>query len=85
MVEAERSYQDVSAQIARFEHPLLLRMTFVASYEGKSVGAGKRSLTFRAKLGADDRTLVEDDLVAFSRAFGQHLASIGLQLRGTEG
>ncbi|MFQ5490463.1 MAG: hypothetical protein ACE5GE_07050, partial [Phycisphaerae bacterium] len=82
VVQAENTYQEVSARIARFEHPLLLRITFVASYEGKSLGAGKRSLTVRAKIGAADRTLVEDDLIAFGQAFERHLASIGLQLRG---
>ena len=83
VVAAERSYQEVSTQVAGFAHPLLRRITYVTSYAGKSLGPGKRSLTFRASIGCDDRTLVEQDLVSFREAFAEHLAACGLELRGT--
>jgi phenylalanyl-tRNA synthetase beta chain len=82
VVAADRGYEQVAAQVAQFEHPLLLRVTYVTSYEGRSLGEGKRSLTFRARLGSDDRTLVDDDLVDFREAFERHLVACGLELRG---
>lgn len=82
VVPATRRFEDIRAEVARFEHALLRRITYVTSYEGKSVGAGKRSLTFRTCIGSEERTLVEDDLTAFSEAFGAHLAACGLEQRG---
>ena len=85
VVPAARHYEDVQAAVARFEHPLLRRITYVTSYEGKSLGVGKRSLTFRAGIGAADRTLVDDDLSSFRTSFEQHLVACGLELRGSGG
>lgn len=82
---ATRSYQDVAAEIAGFDHTLLRRITYVTNYEGKSLGAGQRSLTFRARIGCEDRTLVEEDLVSFRNSFAEHLARCGLELRGMGG
>ncbi|MCP4250525.1 MAG: phenylalanine--tRNA ligase subunit beta [bacterium] len=81
VVDAARSYQEVGRELARFEHPLLRRLSYVTSYEGKSVGPGRRSLTYRAHVGSDKRTLIEEDLLAFSKAFGDHLTACGLELR----
>jgi phenylalanyl-tRNA synthetase beta chain len=85
VVPAERSYTDVSAQVAGFQHPLLGRLNYVTSYEGGSLGPGRRSLTFRARIGCNDRTLVEEDLASFRKAFAEHLARCGLELRGPGG
>ncbi len=82
VVAADRGYEQVVTDVARFEHPLLRRTTYVTSYEGKSLGDGQRSLTFRTRLGSAERTLVDDDLVAFRESFGRHLSDCGLELRG---
>ncbi len=82
IVAAERKYEDVQTQITSFEHPLLLRLNYVTSFEGKSLGESKRSLTFRARIGSDGRTLVDGDLTTFRQAFEKHLANCGLELRG---
>jgi phenylalanyl-tRNA synthetase beta subunit len=82
VVRSDRGYEQVAVEVAKFAHPLLQRITYVTSFEGGSLGAGKRSLTFRARIGAEDRTMVDDDLVDFRKAFEGHLVDSGLELRG---
>jgi phenylalanyl-tRNA synthetase beta chain len=82
VVPGDRSYTEIGTTLAGFRHPLLRRITHVASYEGPSLGAGKRSLTFRARIGSDERTLVEEDMVLFRKSFEEHLRACGLELRG---
>lgn len=81
LVQASHRYAAVVEQLARFEHPLLRRLTLVDSYEGKPIPAGQRGLTFRAQVGAADRTLTDDDLQGFRQAFTSHLARHDLALR----
>jgi len=81
LTDASRRFSEIRPELATFNDALLRRITFVDSYEGKSVPKGKRSMTFRAKIGMSDRTLVEDDVARFRAAFEQHLAKRGLQLR----
>lgn len=81
LVDATRRYADLRRAVADFDDPLLRRITFVDSYEGKSVPKGKRGVTFRARIGDVERTLVEADLVRFRDAFQHHLADCGAVLR----
>lgn len=82
VVSADRAFAQVAVDVRRFDHPLLRRITYVTSFEGKALGEGRRSLTFRARIGSDERTLVEDDLVAFRESFSRHLTELGLEIRG---
>ncbi len=81
LTDASRRFSDIRRELSAFDDLLLRRVTFVDSYEGKSVPQGKRSMTFRAKISASDRTLVEDDVTRFRAVFEQHLAKCGLRLR----
>ncbi len=81
LTEAARRYEDLSRSLARFDHDLLRRLAFVDSYEGGSVPAGQRSLTFRATIGHQARTLAEDDIQGFRAAFIQFLEADKLLLR----
>jgi phenylalanyl-tRNA synthetase beta chain len=81
LAPADREYTAVAEAVATFEHPLLIRVTYLGSYEGKSIAAHQRSLTFRARLGHGERTLVDEDLTTFRIAFETHLESCGLELR----
>jgi phenylalanyl-tRNA synthetase beta chain len=81
LVDATRRYAVVAREVGGFSHPLLRRLTFVDSYEGSNITAGHRSLTFRTRVGAADRTLAEEDLQAFRQAFTSYLAEHGLSLR----
>jgi len=76
-----RSWQELRGVLASFTHPHLVRMTFRASYEGKSLGAGLRSITVRLRAGSDQRTLRDDDLQAFREAFVNYLGQNDLVLR----
>jgi phenylalanyl-tRNA synthetase beta subunit len=82
VVPAVERYVDVRARLAAFAHPLLRRWSYVGAYEGKSVGEGLRSLTVRARIGSDDRTLTEADSSAFASALEAFLKSHGYRLRG---
>ncbi|RME41899.1 MAG: phenylalanine--tRNA ligase subunit beta [Planctomycetota bacterium] len=81
VVEATRRYESVAERLAGFDHPLLRQLRFMGSYEGGSVGEGKRSLTFRTAIGRDDRTLTEDDTRSFREAFESFLQAQGLDIR----
>lgn len=81
LTDAARRYEDLSRSLAKFDHDLLRRLAFVDSYEGGSVPAGQRSLTFRATIGHDARTLAEDDIQGFRAAFIRFLEQDQLRLR----
>jgi len=81
LADAARRYTEIAGRIGRFEHPLLRRITFLDSYEGPNIPSDRRSFTFRAHLGAPDRTLTDEDLRAFRQAFTAHLEHNGLTLR----
>jgi phenylalanyl-tRNA synthetase beta chain len=81
LTPAERHYAALADQLRAFSHPLLQRLWFVDSYEGAPIPAGQRSITLRARLGAAERTLTDDDLTAFRQAFVQYLETAGLKLR----
>ncbi|MCH7721565.1 MAG: hypothetical protein IH988_11370, partial [Planctomycetes bacterium] len=81
LVRAADRFKDVSRKIAEFRHPLLQRVSFLDSYEGKSTGSDRRSLTFHFSLGAESRTLTDEDLATFRTAFQSHLDRLGYTLR----
>jgi phenylalanyl-tRNA synthetase beta chain len=81
LAPAERHYTALGEQIGVFAHPLLRRTWFVDSYEGAPIPAGMRSITVRARLGAADRTLTDQDLTAFRQAFVGYIEGMGLKLR----
>jgi len=82
VVPATERYVDIRQRLAAFKHPLLLRLSYVGVYEGKSVGDGLRSLTVRASIAANDRTLTEVDSGEFRGAVEAFLQSHGYPLRG---
>ena len=81
LIDADRDFVSVTEALARFEHPLLISVTYVGSYEGKSIPANKRSLTFHTRMGHAQRTLVDEDVNSFRTSFESHLGDCGLELR----
>jgi len=81
LIDAVRRYAEVRADLAEFRHPLLKQMTFVESYEGKNLPPGKRSLTVRATIGDDDRTLTDEDSRTFSEAMRSFMAERRMEMR----
>ncbi|MFQ5425271.1 MAG: phenylalanine--tRNA ligase subunit beta [Phycisphaerae bacterium] len=82
LVDGTARYEAIAEQLRGFEHPLLRRLTYVESYEGKSIPAGKRSLTLRAEIGRNDRTLDDRDVTGFQAAFRAFLTDHAMELRG---
>jgi len=81
LIDATRRFAEVRADLAAFRHPLLKNMTFVESYDGKNLPPGKRSLTVRATIGIDDRTLTDDDSRSFSDAVRSYMAERRMEMR----
>ena len=82
-VPLDARYNDIATQLASFTHPLLKSVRYVGSYQGGSVAADRRSITVRAVIGDDTKTLVDDDAGGFRTAFNQHLSKCGYEIRGT--
>jgi len=81
LVTSDRRYADITDVLATYDHPLLRRLVFVSSYEGGSVPTGKRSLSFRAIIGHQNRTLTEQDIQDFRANFIAFLENNKLELR----
>ncbi len=81
LVDKSVRFDTITADLSAFSHPLLKQVRFVTSYEGKSAGENKRSLTFRTVVGDATRTLVDDDTNNFRKAFEKHVAAKGYELR----
>ncbi|HSW46345.1 MAG TPA: phenylalanine--tRNA ligase subunit beta [Phycisphaerae bacterium] len=81
LVNASQRYVDLEKTLAAYDHPLLRRLSFVDSFEGGSIPAGRRSFTFRAVIGAADRTLTETDIQSFRADFLAMAERSGMSLR----
>ncbi|MCB9849623.1 MAG: phenylalanine--tRNA ligase subunit beta [Phycisphaerales bacterium] len=81
LVPATDTYGTVNGKLATFVHPLLRRINYVTAYEGKSVPQGKRSLTYRTRIGAADRTLTDADLTEFRNTFADFVKTCGYEQR----
>lgn len=81
LTEAGRKYADLAPELGRFEHPLLVRLSYVGNFEGKSLPPGKRSLTVRALIGRSSSTLTQQDIDGFREAFESFLTSRSLEMR----
>ncbi len=81
VVPATTAFAQVIDALGRFEHAAHRQTRFVESYEGKSVGSGKRSLTVRLIAGDTARTLSQSDTDDFHAAFETHLKGCGYEIR----
>ncbi|MFY9341334.1 MAG: phenylalanine--tRNA ligase subunit beta [Planctomycetota bacterium] len=52
------------------------------AYRGEALGAGRKSLNFTVTLGADDRTLTDEDEQKFLGKVREQCSTIGAELRG---
>ncbi len=81
VVAKSTPFEDVVAELGRFAHPLLRNIRFVTSFEGDPLPRDRRSLTVRATLGDDSRTLTDENSGAFRAAFEHHMRGCGYELR----
>ena len=82
LIDDARRYNAIATDLARYEHPLLKRLSFVETYRGKSIPAGRWSLTIRAEIGRTDRTLGDADVTAFQSSMRAFLVEHAMELRG---
>ncbi len=81
LVPRSERYDAVMERISKFDHGLLDRVQYLGCFEGKAVGAERRSLTFRATIGDSARTLLDEDAAGFRRDFEDHLTQCGYEIR----
>jgi phenylalanyl-tRNA synthetase beta chain len=81
LVPSARRYAELEGVLAGYDHPLLRRLAFVDAFEGGSVPAGQRSLTFRATIADPARTLTENDVQEFRSSFIAFASANGMTLR----
>ena len=63
--------------------PWFESVSFVGTYRGKQVGAGRKSVTLRVVFRAGDRTLRRDEVDGAMADLGKSLASsLGAEIRG---
>jgi phenylalanyl-tRNA synthetase beta chain len=82
LVDDARRYDTIKGELTTFKHPLLDRLSFVEAYQGGAIPAGRRSLTFRTRIGLADRTLADEEIHAFQSEFKAFLAARAMELRG---
>lgn len=81
LVPKSRRYAEVALRLSEFRHALLRRIHYLGHYEGGSIAADRRSLTFRAVLGDDARTLTDADVAGFRQTFESYLKQSGYEIR----
>jgi len=82
LVPRAARYHDVVGHLHLFRQASLRQIRFITAYEGKSIDSDRRSLTFRAVVGDQTRTLTDDDINEFRRAFESHIQTAGYEIRG---
>jgi len=62
LFDVNATWEQISDCIMSNRKPLLKGVSFVDEYRGKQIPAGKKSVTARLVIGADDRTLTADEI-----------------------
>ena len=73
---------DVERAIRASAGELLVDLSLFDVFRGRSVGEGRRSLAFRLRLQADDRTLTDSDITGVQQAVVGAVVALGAVLRG---
>ncbi|MEK6675503.1 MAG: phenylalanine--tRNA ligase subunit beta, partial [Planctomycetota bacterium] len=81
LVPATTAYSVVAGQFATLGFPLLREVRYVGSYEGGAIPSDRRSHTFRAVIGHENRTLTDADADAFRSDFERHVRQFGYEIR----
>ena len=72
----------IDAAIRSSAGPLLVDLALFDVFRGRPVPEGRRSLAYRLRLQANDRTLTDDDIGGVQRSVVEALAGLGAVLRG---
>lgn len=81
LVEKRTSAREVLELIRRTEQTLIADVSLVDIFEDKSLGEGKKSLTFRVLLQSPDRTLTDDEMKTVHARIFEALKGRGFVIR----
>jgi phenylalanyl-tRNA synthetase beta chain len=77
------AWSEVEQVVRQSRMPWFESVSFVGTYRGKQVGAGRKSVTLRVVFRAGDRTLRRDEVDGAMAELGKSLtASLGAEIRG---
>lgn len=73
---------DVESHIRNAEQILIRRLALIDIFEDPSLGKDKKSLTYRIRLQAEDRTLTDEEMAQAQKKIFENLQKAGYQIRG---
>ncbi len=83
LVDSGVTWDAIRAAVLSKKRDLLHGVSFVEEYRGKQIPEGKKSVTIRCAIGANDRTLTSDEIEACAAAIIKTLGKeLGAEVRG---
>ncbi len=83
LVDTSVTWEDIKASVLSKRRELLRGVAFVDEYKGKQIPEGKKSVTIRIAIGADDKTLTSEEIESCANAVIKTLSKdIGAEIRG---
>ncbi len=82
LVDTKITWEDIKRSVLSKKRELLRGVAFVEEYKGKQIPEGKKSVTIRLAVGADDKTLTSDEIESLAAAVIKTLSKdIGAEIR----
>ncbi len=82
LVDLSVTWEEIKKTIESKNSQLLRGVSFVEEYKGKQIPEGKKSLTLRLAIGADDKTLTSDEIEATAASVIKNLSKrLGAEIR----
>jgi len=82
LVQTKTTVRQVQDIIQKTERELLNKVELIDIFDGKQLGEGKKSFTFRMNLQAEDRTLTDAEMQSFQKKLFKNLGDGGFEVRG---
>jgi len=81
LVDNEVPYEKVFKDISGFDNDLMRNVEFIGIYTGKGLPENKKSMTFRVSIGSYEKTLLSEEIDAFSQGLIEYMKENGYTLR----
>ncbi len=83
LINTSVAWDDIRASVLSKKREYLRGVSFVDEYKGKQIPDGKKSVTIRLAIGADEKTLTSDEIEACANAVIKTLSKdLGAEIRG---
>ncbi len=83
LVDTTTTWEDIKRSVLSKQREHLRGVSFVEEYKGKQIPEGKKSVTIKLAIGAQDKTLTSDEIEAVANAVIKTLTKdIGAEVRG---